>query len=49
MVLSGTTPGNDPRVASFVEAVREALDEENRRTLIVAGVDFAHVGQQIRR
>jgi AmmeMemoRadiSam system protein B len=46
MVLSGTTPGNDPRVASFVDAVRETLAGEQRRTLIVAGVDFAHIGRK---
>jgi hypothetical protein len=46
MILSGTLPGNDPRVGSFVEAVREALAGEKRRTLIVAGVDFAHIGRK---
>ena len=46
MVLSGAMPGNDPRVASFVEAVRDTLASENRRTLIVAGVDFAHIGRK---
>ena len=39
-------PGNDPRVASFVEAVRDVLAGEKRRTLIVAGVDFAHIGRK---
>ena len=46
MVLNGTVPGNDPRVASFVEAVRDTLAGEKRRTLIVAGVDFAHIGRK---
>jgi MEMO1 family protein len=46
MILSGTLPGNDPRVESFVEAVREVLAGEKRRTLIVAGVDFAHIGRK---
>ena len=46
MILSGTLPGNDPRVASFVEAIRDALANEKRRTLIVAGVDFAHIGRK---
>ena len=46
MVRKGTMPGNDPRVASFIEAVREALVNEKRRTLIVAGVDFAHIGRK---
>jgi MEMO1 family protein len=46
MVMSDTLPGNDPRVASFVEAVRDSLAGEKRRTLIVAGVDFAHIGRK---
>jgi AmmeMemoRadiSam system protein B len=46
MVLSGITPGNDRRVASFVEAVRDALASEKRRTLILSGVDFAHIGRK---
>jgi AmmeMemoRadiSam system protein B len=46
MVMSGALPGNDPRVASFVEAVRDALASEKRRTLIIAGVDFAHIGRK---
>ena len=46
MVLKGTMPSDDPRVASFVDAVREALVNEKRRTLIVAGVDFAHIGRK---
>ena len=46
MIVSGTMPGNDGRVASFVEAVRDTLAGEKRRTLIVAGVDFAHIGRK---
>ncbi|HLI81578.1 MAG TPA: AmmeMemoRadiSam system protein B [Candidatus Binataceae bacterium] len=46
MIMSGTLPGNDGRVASFVEAVRDTLAGEKRRTLIVAGVDFAHIGRK---
>jgi len=46
LVLNGTLPGNDPRVASFVEAVRDELAGEKRRTLIIAGVDFAHIGRK---
>ena len=46
MIVSGTLPGNDPRVSSFVEAVREVLANEKRRALIVAGVDFAHIGRK---
>jgi AmmeMemoRadiSam system protein B len=46
MILNGSLPGTDPRVASFVEAMRDALASEKRRVLIVAGVDFAHVGRK---
>jgi len=46
MIISGTLPGNDARVASFVEAVRDTLAGEGRRTLILSGVDFAHIGRK---
>jgi MEMO1 family protein len=46
MVLSGETPAFDARVAGFLEALRAELEIEKRRTLIVAGVDFAHVGKK---
>ena len=46
MVAEGTLPGNDPRVASFIEAVRDALAGEKRRVLILSGVDFAHIGRK---
>src|SRR5262249_26725621 len=46
MVLSGETPAYDPRVANFLEALRAELQTESRRVLIIAGVDFAHVGRK---
>jgi MEMO1 family protein len=46
MVASGTTPLSDRRVSGFVEALRAEISSENRRVLIVAGVDFAHVGKK---
>ena len=46
MVASGVTPARDPRVRSFVEALKAELGAENRRVLILAGVDFAHVGKK---
>jgi MEMO1 family protein len=46
MVLSGTTPAYDPRVGGFLEALRAELEDDSRRTLIIAGVDFAHVGKK---
>ena len=46
MVLAGETPGFDQRVREFIDTLRAALDAESRRTLIIAGVDFAHVGKK---
>ena len=46
MVLSGETPAYDARVSGFLEALRAELDAESRRVLILAGVDFAHVGRK---
>lgn len=46
MVLSGATPAYDQRVGGFLEALRAELDAESRRVLIIAGVDFAHVGKK---
>jgi MEMO1 family protein len=46
MVASGETPALDARVGGFIEALRGELAAENRRVLIVAGVDFAHVGKK---
>ena len=46
MVLSGETPAYDPRVGGFLEALRSQLEDESRRVLIIAGVDFAHVGKK---
>lgn len=46
MVASGVTPARDSRVGSFLAALRAELDADNRRVLILAGVDFAHVGKK---
>jgi AmmeMemoRadiSam system protein B len=46
MVQSGENPSYDPRVSGFLDALRTELATENRRTLILAGVDFAHVGKK---
>ncbi|HXN84857.1 MAG TPA: AmmeMemoRadiSam system protein B [Candidatus Binataceae bacterium] len=46
MVAMGSQPVNDSRVASFIDALGDELAQENRRALIVAGVDFAHVGRK---
>jgi MEMO1 family protein len=46
MVLAATSPAEDPRVARFLDALRKQLASERRRVLILAGVDFAHVGRK---
>ncbi len=46
MVQSGETPAYDARVGGFLEALRGELAADSRRTLIIAGVDFAHVGRK---
>jgi len=46
MVGTGEAPGFDERVRGFIEALRAELAAEARRVLIVAGVDFAHVGRK---
>jgi AmmeMemoRadiSam system protein B len=46
MVASGELPSQDRRVSGFIEALRAEIEAEKRRVLIVAGVDFAHVGKK---
>jgi MEMO1 family protein len=46
MVASGDSPERDPRVRSFLEALGEMLAAEQRSVLVLAGVDFAHVGKK---
>jgi AmmeMemoRadiSam system protein B len=46
MVQNGEMPAYDPRVGGFLEALRAELEAESRRVLIIAGVDFAHVGKK---
>jgi hypothetical protein len=46
MVASGVTPACDSRVESFIAALRAELEADSRRVLILAGVDFAHVGKK---
>ncbi len=46
MVASGTTPADDPRVRSFLDALGGLLAAEKRSVLVLAGVDFAHVGKK---
>ncbi len=46
MVAKGIKPGQDARVGSFIEALRGELEADGRTTMVIAGVDFAHVGQK---
>ena len=40
------SPANDPRVAGMIDAVRATLAEDDIPTALIAGVDFAHVGEK---
>lgn len=44
VIEGGTAPTDDPRIAAFLAALRATLADDDVPTLIVAGVDFAHVG-----
>jgi hypothetical protein len=44
MMLARRAPASDERVAGFVAALRATLAEDPRPTIVIAGVDFAHVG-----
>ncbi len=46
LVATGATPRSEPRVSGFIEVLRAEIAAEKRRVLIVAGVDFAHVGKK---
>jgi len=46
LVAAGQTPANDPRVRSFLDAMSELLAAEKRSAIVLAGVDFAHVGRK---
>jgi AmmeMemoRadiSam system protein B len=46
MVVRGQRPIEDRRVGEFVEVLGAMLAAERRRVLIVAGVDFGHIGRK---
>jgi AmmeMemoRadiSam system protein B len=46
LVHSHTPPMHDPRVADFVSALKATIAQSGRNVCLVAGVDFAHVGQK---
>ncbi len=43
-VTGGASPSTDGRIEGTIGALAEAVKSSGRRVLIVAGVDFAHVG-----
>lgn len=46
LILSKTPPVQDSDVASFLSALKETIAESGQKVCLVAGVDFAHVGQK---
>jgi AmmeMemoRadiSam system protein B len=46
MVLSQTPPAEDARIGDFLNALKMTIAQSGRRVCLVAGVDFAHVGQK---
>jgi MEMO1 family protein len=45
-VVKQTLPEKESAVGTFLRALRDLAEEENRRVCFVAGVDLAHVGRQ---
>src|ERR1019366_5029376 len=41
---SGENPDGDPRIATFMDGVRDLVDSRPGRVVVVAGADLAHVG-----
>jgi MEMO1 family protein len=46
IIQSGETPASHPRVRGFIDALGELIADEQRSVLVLAGVDFAHVGKK---
>lgn len=46
LIMSQTPPAQDSDVASFLNALKETIAQSGRKICLVAGVDFAHVGQK---
>ena len=42
--MTGESPDSDPRVARFLDAVRERVEAHRGRMVLLAGADMAHVG-----
>ncbi|MGH7905834.1 MAG: AmmeMemoRadiSam system protein B, partial [Candidatus Binataceae bacterium] len=46
MVARDVPPVSEPRVGGFIDALAGEIAAERRRVLIIAGVDFAHIGKK---
>ena len=46
MILTKTPPAETPRVAAFLNALKQTIAQGTKKVCFVAGVDFAHVGQK---
>lgn len=46
MIAARRSPADDPRIASFLDALGGLIAAEKRSVLVLAGVDFAHVGRK---
>ena len=46
MILSKTPPIEDPQIDSFIQALKQVITSSGKNVCLVAGVDFAHVGQK---
>lgn len=46
MVARGERPASERRVGEFLEALGAAIAAERRRVLVIAGVDFGHIGRK---
>ena len=44
LVRQRASPSIDPEVEAFIETLRAVIAEDDRRVLVLASVDFAHVG-----
>lgn len=43
-LLAGTLPSDDPEVQSFLEALRDLLDTQEKPVCLIAGADLTHMG-----
>jgi len=46
MIATQTPPAEVPRVAAFLNALQKTMAQSKKKICLVAGVDFAHVGQK---